>query len=274
MDKINQKEQKQHSSLNPETIAKRLITRNINKEEKSKLRRITRNSVEYINKLGCIYLITNTINNKKYIGLHNNPDPIKRYKQHWNSAKRGTYYSLYIDMREFGESNFKIDTLYIGPLHSLPRMEEYYAEQYETYTWDFPSGYNMVWCGDTPQFGRKLSDEHKQKLLDSHKGRKHSDETREKISLAHKGRKFSEERCKQISIRGMGHKGRTFTDEQRKHLSDTRIIGKSGERYITCNKFGEYRVQIRKKQVMIFYKQFKTLEEAIKARDEFTQANP
>ena len=41
--------------------------------------------------------------------------------------------------------------------------------------------------------GKKLSEEHKQKLSSAHKGKKLSDETKQKIAESHRGKKFSEE---------------------------------------------------------------------------------
>jgi hypothetical protein len=47
-----------------------------------------------------------------------------------------------------GRESFKFETLCVVPRNRLNDMECYWAEQLETYIWDNPGGYNMVWCGN------------------------------------------------------------------------------------------------------------------------------
>lgn len=73
--------------------------------------------------------------------------------------------------------------------------------------------------------GRPKSDEHRQKLSESHKGRIVSLETRAKLSIALTGRRLSPERRSNIA-RGLREsgllKGRIFTPEWRLRLSESR----------------------------------------------------
>lgn len=78
--------------------------------------------------------------------------------------------------------------------------------------------------------GRKLSEEHKKKLSETHKGNtnalghKASEEARKKMSKAHKGKRLSDEHKKKISEAGKGHKawnlGGKLSEETKKKLSD------------------------------------------------------
>jgi len=127
-------------------------------------------------KYGCIYLITNLVNGKMYVGQYVEPTPDKRWKKHIQSAKRGDGYILHDAINKYGSDNFTIEALCICKHEALGNMEAYYAEQYGTYTWDHVPGYNMVWCGDQPRLGMS-----------------NSLEAREKISRKNRGKKFSKE---------------------------------------------------------------------------------
>ena len=68
-----------------------------------------------------------------------------------------------------------------------------------------------------PREGCKLSERHKQLLVETHLGIPRSTETRMKISLSSKGKVISEETRRKISI---ANKGRKVSDEQRKQHSE------------------------------------------------------
>lgn len=90
-------------------------------------------------------------------------------------------------------------------------MEAYYAEQYGSYTWDTPGGYNMVWCGGSKvaRNGLKFTDETRAKLSEKAKGRVISEAQRRQISQTLTGRsghKHTSEVCKRMSERMKGNK--------------------------------------------------------------------
>lgn len=115
--------------------------------------------------LGCIYLITCIETNGKYVGQSQFSNPINRYKQHWQESKRDRYnYKLYNAMRKYGYEKFKVETLCIVPHKSLNNMEEYWAEQLETYCWDSDLGYNMVWCGQSFRLGIPINEEVRERI--------------------------------------------------------------------------------------------------------------
>lgn len=95
--------------------------------------------------MGYIYLITNLINGKIYIGkttgtLEN------RWKQHVEAADRGIDTYLYHAIRKHGVENFKIEPLYYGNA-DLNELERYYINQYNSYK-DSNIGYNETQGGD------------------------------------------------------------------------------------------------------------------------------
>lgn len=137
-------------------------------------------------------------------------------------------------MRKHGIENFKIEILCTAPLESLDNMEAYWAEQLETYIWDFPlfhpRGYNAYWCGlysypkdrkrEVSAYTRALiSAIHKGKKKPPHvmaalyanrrhvwKGRKHTPETCAKIGAVHRGKKLSDAHKKRLVEAHTGRK--------------------------------------------------------------------
>jgi len=154
--------------------------------------------------IGCIYLIQNMINGKKYIGQTRFKSPKRRWNVHINMSKRGSTLAIHSSIRKYGVDAFHFESLCSVPYDALNNMEAYYAEQYESYTWDNPGGYNMAWCGES-----RLTDETRSKISAKAKGRVISKEQRCKISEALKGRsghKQSPEVCERKSIRMRGTK--------------------------------------------------------------------
>lgn len=81
--------------------------------------------------MGYIYLITNLINGKVYVGkttgtLEN------RWKQHVEAASRNIDTHLYRAIRKYGAENFKIESLYYGD-ENLNELERYYIKQYNSF---------------------------------------------------------------------------------------------------------------------------------------------
>ena len=61
---------------------------------------------------GIVYLVTNTINGKKYVGSTSKPLE-QRLKQHWTARNKKPYntYPLYQDIIQFGIEAFNIEPL-------------------------------------------------------------------------------------------------------------------------------------------------------------------
>lgn len=93
-----------------------------------------------------IYLITNLINNKKYVGQSLNIQ--KRWNQHRSAAfnpKNKSYnYPLYQAFRKYGIDNFSFEILEECNFADLNNKEEYYVKFYNTLS---NQGYNQVLVG-------------------------------------------------------------------------------------------------------------------------------
>lgn len=78
-------------------------------------------------------------------------------------------------------------------LNNVVKSNEYFNESFAD-----SSGYIVKSGVDSPNYGKKFSIEHRQKLSESHKGNIPSPETLIKLSKSHKGFKFTEESKEKI----------------------------------------------------------------------------
>lgn len=195
---------------------------------------------------GCVYLVRNMNNGKTYIGQTRFKSPIRRWSVHINMSKRGSTFAIHSAIRKYGENSFIVESLCSVPYNALNNMEAYYAEQYESYTWNTPGGYNMVWCGGSKvarsgitmnettrnailasRVGSKHTNESKLKMSASLKGRIMSPESIAKSASTRTGRKLSNETRAKISAKA---KGRVISEEQRRKISET-LKGKPGHKH-------------------------------------------
>ena len=176
--------------------------------------------------MGVIYLRTNTVNGKQYVGQTVN---IRKREKQWNSI--GHYAGKAIDAarKKYGIEAFDFEILMECKDEELNQWEMYYIEKLNT---KVPYGYNMTDGGDGKN-GCPVSEETRKRLSESHKGkqtwckgRHPSEETRKKMSKAQKGRKHTEESKKKISESRKGEKhwlyGKHPSEETIKKLSEAR----------------------------------------------------
>jgi group I intron endonuclease len=151
--------------------------------------------------MGYIYLITNKINGKKYIGQSKCDDINKRWKQHKMCSKRyiGTY--LFNAYKKHGIENFIFKIICICFDKDCDIYEKEYIKKYNTIA---PNGYNLTPGG--------------------HCGITHPDSI-EKMRESLK-KSWTEERRKEMSIRISGENapnyGKKISDEQKEILREKR----------------------------------------------------
>lgn len=220
-------------------------------------------------KYGYIYLITNKINNKKYVG-QTIYTPEWRWNYHLQDCRkknndgswRRTNY-LYNSIRKHGKDAFKIEPLVKVPVDKLNEAEKYYIKLYNTYEGE---GYNETVGGETspmsnPEVCKKVSNSLKEhyKTHEHHmKGIHPTKDHRSKISKAKhefyqttKGIKNREK----LSNRMKGHDNPSY-----KKAKDNQLI------YIR-KVVNHYSINKKKGQNDYYYGSYKTVEEAIEIRN-------
>ena len=145
-----------------------------------------------------IYLITNTINSKFYIGktIHSVE---QRWKRHVGVARRGSPHYFHNAIRKYGADAFVVRVLEtVDDPGVLNDREIHWIATLEP-------DYNLTTGGEgVPGF--KFSAASRQKMSDAHKGHKHSAEHRQKIRDANTGLKRSDEARQNMSVAQKGIK--------------------------------------------------------------------
>ena len=177
--------------------------------------------------MGYVYKITNTVNQKHYIGISIHEPETGRIKKHLSG--RGSRI-LANAVKKYGRDAFIYEILEENVFPTfLPDLEVAYIKKFNTVT---PNGYNLTYGGE----GGSLSEETRRKISEAQKGKKrcklseetchkisiaktgykHTEETRRKMSESRKGRKPSAETREKMS---RAHRGKSFSNETRKKLS-------------------------------------------------------
>ena len=156
---------------------------------------------------GYVYLTTNLINNKKYIG--------KRAKSEFDDSYLGSGKLLKRALSKYGKINFKCEVLkWCSSLTELNESEKYFIKKFNAQERnDF---YNISSGGDWGDITRGMSnkeyEEWKRKI--SPIGRKHSNETKKKISRAHMGKKYSPETLEKFKMANAGENNPNYGKRQ------------------------------------------------------------
>ncbi len=153
-----------------------------------------------------VYIVTNLITTKQYIGDHSTNKLEDGY------LGSGVY--LQHAIKEYGKENFKREILEsFTTKEEAFNAQEKYIEQYNTLS---PNGYNI-----SPKGGHRVigcfSEETKQKLGKIWKNRKHKQES--KLKMGRKGRRFSVESISKMKESAKNRKPQS--EETRKKRSNS-----------------------------------------------------
>jgi group I intron endonuclease len=166
-----------------------------------------------------IYVVTNLVNSKQYVGITTSFD--RRWHEHQTDKSR----VLYDAIQKYGIENFHIS--YIADAFNFEcacDIERMLIIEKNTKA---PNGYNLT-NGGEGSGGYVHKEETKKRVSLKLKGIKKSKETREKMSAARKGIVFSEETKARISASRKGkqsnRKGVVCTEEQKKRMSEAQIL--------------------------------------------------
>jgi group I intron endonuclease len=152
--------------------------------------------------MGYIYLITNKIDGKKYVGQTLIYDIHKRWKQHFQNNSNCIY--LKNALNKYGKDNFKFQIICICFDDNCNDYEISYIKKYNTLA---PNGYNLREGGKN--------------------GKQHPD-SNEKRRIAATGKKYSQETIEKsknnrIPLTGINNHnfGKKMSDEQKSKISNT-----------------------------------------------------
>lgn len=147
-----------------------------------------------------VYLITNRINGKRYVGITCRGYQ-ERFKEHVSQAANGSRLIFHEAIRKYGSDNFDVICLESNILDcDIEAKEKYYISLYNTF-YENGIGYNMT------EGGGGMC------------GYKHTEEAKKKISTGLIGHKFPESRNKKIQE---AMTGREYLPEWRASLSQSR----------------------------------------------------
>ena len=139
-----------------------------------------------------IYIITNIVNKKFYIGSAINLN--KRRNQHFHYLRKNKHPNIYLQrsFNKYREENFEFNIIEFCNKEKLINREQYYIDTLKP-------NFNICKIAGS-SIGRKVKLETITKMKVSHSKRNcnHSDETKLKISLSHKGKIISNEHKEKI----------------------------------------------------------------------------
>lgn len=168
-----------------------------------------------------IYLITNKLNNRMYIGATSRGYK-NRFTEHKNYAKDGKSGLLYDDIRKYGISSFKVELIEDDISDEMACDKEiYYIDKYNTFYLS-GNGYNMT-IGGRGTIGYQFTEKDKQKISESGKGRVFSEERNNKIRQAMLGREYKQEWKENLSkVRKGRFKGKENPFFGKHHTEETK----------------------------------------------------
>lgn len=175
---------------------------------------------------GHIYLITNVVNGKQYVGQTIMTIQL-RWNRHVGVALAGAKYPISQAIRKYGRENFTFAELATAKSHdALNELERWYIELYGSLC---PLGYNIDFGGGggkrPPEVGAKISAARRGQKLGRYRPR--SAEHARKLSMALtgkpsplRGKKRSAGFCAKISAAMTGKPGHPHTTEFKEKLRE------------------------------------------------------
>src|SRR5271166_4821159 len=158
-----------------------------------------------------VYLVTNTINGKRYVGQTSQ----RLAARWWGHVRRDHCRILHNAIAKHGKENFSVEAICEVPTKELANeFEKEYIARYCTLA---PNGYNIQLGGDNRP---PMSEEQKEKLRQQMTGNKFrlglspSEETKEKLRAVNLGKTLSQKHRDKIALSHVGIKPTKETREK------------------------------------------------------------
>lgn len=175
---------------------------------------------------GHIYLITNNVNRKGYVGKTEGTIA-HRFAQHKHDSKIESKSPLYRAFRKYGIENFSVEEIVCCDVHLLNDLEKHYIKFYGTLI-SSGHGYNQTGGGGgmagwhpSKETIIKLSNAHKEQRA-WNKGKTHTPEHRDNLSAALKGRKLTPETIAKMKLNRKGMLGKHHSAATKEKIRATK----------------------------------------------------
>lgn len=167
---------------------------------------------------GVIYVITNRMNNKQYVGQavsYSGSRPWgshRRWQAHVKNAKNNKCECRLLEnaIRKYGVDKFTLEDVLECDINELNQFECQYIEEYQTLA---PNGYNLMTGGGN---GRTHSEETKLKMSQTRTGKTHTEITKQRISQGNQNLVVDLNGRNNI---GKASKYRNMSDTNKEHLT-------------------------------------------------------
>ena len=174
---------------------------------------------------GFVYVTTNLVNGKRYIG--------QRKCRAGDGRYLGSGTLLRSAIKKYGRDSFHRHVLqWCSSKEELDAAEAAWITQEGATSSD--SYYNVANGGSSPMAGVKHRAESRKKISDAHTGKVRSDEHRSNLSKAKKGQTSAAIKAAAVAS-GLARRGRGFTDDHRRSLSEA----STAKRPVRCIETGE-----------------------------------
>lgn len=176
-----------------------------------------------------IYIITNLINNKYYVG--SSKSVLNRLSWHKSHLKSKTHHNEHLQKayNKYGENSFTFELLEEYKNEKvLFSLENWWCNMLNTYNREY--GYNIQPIN--PEGIPSLSEETKLKISKSNKGRKHSDDTKQKIGLTKLGNTYFKDKSHSVETKNKLREinlGKTHSNETKEKIRQINLGKKQSE---------------------------------------------